>query len=201
MIGRVRSAGGPLIWILIRAVLALVVAAPLGVAVSLLAAGPAAAAAPVSHYDTAAYVYDAPAMLSSQSAAASYARGAPSAPEVASSVSHVSSRGFGVAANTRGAASGTGRVFVGTSRGAVYDIPEGWAVRAANNKGIVYQRAGAEGNADMVRIMEPTLKHPDGYVRVYNSVGQPVEVFGRPGPPGDTHIPGSYSGPWPGWPQ
>ena len=108
------------------------------------------------------------------------------------------------AANTAGeAASSSGRVFVGTSRGTIYDIPEGWVGRAANNnnKGIVYQRAGAEGNADMVRIMEPTPKYPDGYVRVYNSGGQPVDVFGKPGPPADTHIPGTYSGPWPGWPQ
>ena len=108
----------------------------------------------------------------------------------------------GVATNTADAASGTGRVFAGTSRGTIYDIPEGWVGRAANNnKGIVYQRAGAEGNADMVRIMEPTPKYPDGYVRVYNSGGQPVDVFGKPGPPADTHIPGTYSGPWPGWPK
>ncbi len=109
----------------------------------------------------------------------------------------------GVAAKSASeAASSTGRVFVGTSRGTIYDLPEGWVGRAANNnKGIVYQRAGAEGNADMVRIMEPTPKYPDGYVRVYNSGGQPVDVFGKPGPPADTHIPGTYSGPWPGWPQ
>ena len=49
------------------------------------------------------------------------------------------------------------------------------------------QAGGATDSAghqtDMVRIMEPTPKYPDGYARVYNSVGQPVEVFGKPGPP------------------
>lgn len=53
----------------------------------------------------------------------------------------------------------------------------------------------------MIRIMEPTARYPDGYVRVYNSGGQPVDVFGKPGPPSTTHIPETYRGPWPGWPQ
>lgn len=76
------------------------VAAAMAVAVSLLAAGPVAAAAGASHYDTAAYAYDAPALLSSPDTGASDARGSPSGPEVASSVSPVSVRDRGVAANT-----------------------------------------------------------------------------------------------------
>ncbi|MGL5827772.1 MAG: RHS repeat-associated core domain-containing protein, partial [Nocardioides sp.] len=100
------------------------------------------------------------------------------------------------------AVEGGGRVIVGTPRGTIYDIPEGWAPRVADNgKGIVYQRPGAEGNADMIRIMEPTPKYPDGYARVYNSGSQPVDVFGKPGPPSTTHVPETYRGPWPGWPR
>jgi hypothetical protein len=53
----------------------------------------------------------------------------------------------------------------------------------------------------MIRIMEPTAKYPSGYVRVYNSYGQPVDVFGKPGPASATRISQDYVGPWPGWPQ
>jgi hypothetical protein len=90
---------------------------------------------------------------------------------------------------------------VTTGRGTTYDIPKGWVGRNADNgRGLVYQRPGATGNADSIRIMEPTDKSPSGYVRVYNSHGQPVDVYGKPGPPADTHIPQDYVGPWPGWP-
>lgn len=115
----------------------------------------------------------------------------------------VDSSSVGSAAKTAPeAVEGSSRVFVGTLRGTIYDTPEGWVHRVADNgKGSVYQRAGAEGNADMIRIMEPTARYPLGYARVYNSGGQPVDVFGKPGPPATTHIPESYRGPWPGWPQ
>jgi RHS repeat-associated protein len=94
------------------------------------------------------------------------------------------------------------RVFVTTPRGVTYDIPAGWASRTADNgKGIVYQRPGSRGNADMIRIMEPTPQYPDGYARVYNSFGQPIGVSGKPGPLADTHIPETYNGHWQGWPQ
>lgn len=53
-----------------------------------------------STYDTVAYVYDAPALLSSQSATTKYVRGSPSGPEVASWVSPVSVVRGVVAANT-----------------------------------------------------------------------------------------------------
>jgi hypothetical protein len=108
----------------------------------------------------------------------------------------------GVAAETAGdVASSTGKTFVTTSRGTTYDLPEGWAGRTSDNgKGAVYQRPGATGNADMIRIMEPTPKCPNGYASVYDSHGQPVVVFGKPGPPATTRIPEDYVGPWPGWP-
>ena len=72
---------------------------------------------------------------------------------------------------------------------------------ADNGKGLVFQRGGATGNADMIRIMEPTAKYQNGYVRVYNSHAQPVDVFGKPGPGSATHISQDYMGQWPGWPQ
>jgi hypothetical protein len=96
----------------------------------------------------------------------------------------------------------TGRTFVGTPRGNIYDIPQGWFGRTADNaKGIVFQRPGATGNADMIRIMDPTAKYPNGYVRYYNQGGQPLDVYGKPGPQSATHIPHEYKGPWPGWPK
>ena len=53
-----------------------------------------------STYDTAAYVYDAPAWLSSQSTVVSYMRGSPSGPEAVSWGRSASVRGGAVAANT-----------------------------------------------------------------------------------------------------
>jgi hypothetical protein len=96
----------------------------------------------------------------------------------------------------------SGKTFVATPGGAIYDVPAEWTSRAADNgKGIVYQQPGAVGNASMIRIMEPTSMYPQGYVRVYNKFGQPVDVYGKPGPQSATHIPRGYTGPWPGWPS
>jgi hypothetical protein len=72
---------------------------------------------------------------------------------------------------------------------------------ADNGRGIVYQRPSATGNADMIRIMQPTPGYPNGYVRYYNQYGQPVDANGRPGPASATHIPLDYRGPLPGWPR
>ncbi len=99
-------------------------------------------------------------------------------------------------------AEGSGRLFVTSGRGVTYDIPKGWGQRMADNgRGLVFQRGGASGNADMIRVMEPTAKYQNGYVRVYNSLGQPLDVFGKPGPASATHISQDYMGQWPGWPQ
>jgi RHS repeat-associated protein len=94
------------------------------------------------------------------------------------------------------------RAFVTTPRGVTYDIPKGWEGRVADNgKGIVFQRPGARGNADMIRIMDPVSKYPNGYVRVYNGRGQPVDVNGKPGPAASTHISQDYAGKWGWWPK
>ena len=72
---------------------------------------------------------------------------------------------------------------------------------ADNGAGTVYQRPGAAGGADMLRIMDPTPQYPQGYVRYYNNRGQPLDPSGKPGDRASTHIPLDYEGPISGWPQ
>lgn len=99
---------------------------------------------------------------------------------------------MGLSGGTRGGAGGSGGIiFVGgpSGRGIVV-VPAGWTCRlAVNGKGAVYQRPGALGNADSIRIMEPTGSYPHGYVRIYNARGQPVDLQGRPGGRSATHLP------------
>jgi RHS repeat-associated protein len=81
-------------------------------------------------------------------------------------------------------------------------IPTGWVGRVADNgKGMVYQQPGSIGNANMIRIMEPTKQFPNGYIRIYNQYGQPVDILGVPGPQSTTHIPIDYQGIWVNWPK
>lgn len=71
-------------------------------------------------------------------------------------------------------------IFVGTESGKVVPIPEGFTARVADNEaGIVFQKAGSTGNADMVRIMDPKTGYPDGYVVYYNKGGQPLSRQGN----------------------
>jgi len=89
-----------------------------------------------------------------------------------------------------------------SGRGAAYDIPAGWSKRTAdNNRGLVFQKPGTAGNADMIRIMEPRSQRPAGCVRVYNANGRPISVFGKPGSRSETHISQDYVGAWQGWPE
>ncbi|WP_236121516.1 hypothetical protein [Cellulomonas palmilytica] len=84
----------------LRATVWHVLAAALAVMFALLGASPSAAATHASTYDSPSYVYDAPALLSSQSAAASYVRGSPSGPEAVPWASPVFVARGVVAANT-----------------------------------------------------------------------------------------------------
>ena len=80
---------------------------------------------------------------------------------------------------------------------------ENWPARVADNgKGTVWQAPNATGNANSVRIMNPTPRYPNGYVRFYNEHGQPIGVNGKPGSRADTHIPIDNNGNYPiphGW--
>ncbi|MBV8527086.1 MAG: hypothetical protein JOZ75_02090 [Candidatus Dormibacteraeota bacterium] len=97
---------------------------------------------------------------------------------------------------------GPGLLFVSTPRGCTIPVPESFAFRTADNgQGIVYQEPTAVGNANMVRIMDPTPRYPDGYLRYYNDegAGQPLDALGAPGSRAASHhaldggpIPGYY---------
>jgi hypothetical protein len=91
------------------------------------------------------------------------------------------------------------------ANGRVIRIPRGWQYRGPtlNNLGGVWQRPGALGDADSIRIMEPGAdsRYPNGYIRYYNRFGQPLDIYGKPGDQASTHIPLDYLGPIPGWPQ
>lgn len=83
------------------------------------------------------------------------------------------------------------------------NVPPSWGHRTADSgKGVVWQRPGATGNADTVRVMRATQRYPHGYVRFYNAHGQPIGLNGKPGSRADTHIPiaadGTYNMPQ-GW--
>lgn len=100
------------------------------------------------------------------------------------------------------AVTSSGKTFVTTPQGMTYEIPAGWKGRVADNgKGLVFQKPGSTGNANMIRIMDPTPKYPNGYVRFFNDGGQPLDVFRKPGSKAATHIPSEYRGPWVGWPS
>jgi hypothetical protein len=96
----------------------------------------------------------------------------------------------------------SGRVFASTPRGTAVEIPSGWTARMAENgKGLVYQRPGAVGNADMIRIMEPSAQYPNGYVRYYSSLGQPLNALGAPGAKEATHLGEDIVTTLPAWPK
>lgn len=94
------------------------------------------------------------------------------------------------------------RQFVTTPRGTTFPIPGGWQSRPADNgKGIVFQRPGATGNRDSIRIMEPTPDYPNGYYRYYDHSNQPLDVNGKPGSKDATHISEDYKGVSKSWPE
>ena len=120
----------------LRATVWHVLAAALAVMFALLGASPSAAATHASTYDSPSYVYDAPALLSSQSAAASYVRGSPSGPEAVPWASPVFVARGVVAANTAPrllspssladeVANATGGVLKTNKGGFTIDVPNG----------------------------------------------------------------------------
>jgi hypothetical protein len=85
-----------------------------------------------------------------------------------------------------------GEIVVGPN-GTAVRIPSGYVAEpAANGNGIVYRPAGTTGNANTIKVMGPDAqgRYPNGYVRIYNSSGQPVvPSTGKPGTQANTHTP------------
>lgn len=81
----------------------------------------------------------------------------------------------------------------------------GWVPRIARTgKGMIWQDPSVpEGdNSNSIRIMYPTARHPNGYVRFYNMYNQPIVLNGKPGSNSVTHIPINPDGTYPlplGW--
>jgi hypothetical protein len=99
----------------------------------------------------------------------------------------------------------SGATFVGTPNGTLVRVPPGYQHNVANNQqGSVYRSPGSPttSNANAVRIADPNAKNPNGYVRYYNTNGQPVNPqTGNPGPDPLTHIDTRYIGTLKGYPQ
>jgi hypothetical protein len=85
---------------------------------------------------------------------------------------------------------GPHRQFVVAPDGQVIEIPPGYySSPAENGNGIVYRPIGSTGNANSIRIMGPTPQYPNGYFRIYNQYGQPINInTGKPGPQKLTHF-------------
>ncbi|MGD0442223.1 MAG: RHS repeat-associated core domain-containing protein [Acidimicrobiales bacterium] len=61
-----------------------------------------------------------------------------------------------------------------------YHIPSDYIARPADNgKGWVFSPSGAQDDESVIRVMEPTARYPDGYVRTYNSQGYPTDAQGN----------------------
>lgn len=71
------------------------------------------------------------------------------------------------------------------------NIPKGYIPESIpNNNGIIYRSPGTTGNANTIRVMNPTQQYPKGYWVKYNEYAQPIDIStGQPGMRASTHIP------------
>jgi RHS repeat-associated protein len=72
------------------------------------------------------------------------------------------------------------------------DIPDDYnVVRADNGKGWKFQPEGSTGDQNAIRVMEPTGRYQNGYARMYDADGRPLDISGNPGinKSPDTHFP------------
>ena len=72
-----------------------------------------------------------------------------------------------------------------------YEIPPNYVAQPANNgQGWVFTRTRYyRKHTDIVRVAEANAQNPTGYVRYYNSAGQPLNWAGNTGPASETHLP------------
>ncbi len=154
-------------------------------------------------YDTAAYVYAAPARLLPPDTVARDVRGSPSGPGAASWGRSVSVGGDVVAANTArvappptGSSSASSPTFIGFADGPPAIVPQG-AVGPTLTRGPGVQYTGGSGglglhpNTSGVRIMDQTAHHAPRVVYM-NQTGQTINpVTGRTVPNSDpwAHLP------------
>ncbi|MFC9967073.1 hypothetical protein [Nocardia ignorata] len=68
------------------------------------------------------------------------------------------------------------------------NVPEGWVSKQARGDGVIWQKPGSVGDADTIRVMAPTDRYPNGYVKFTNSHGQPLKLDGKPGSKAETHF-------------
>jgi RHS repeat-associated protein len=95
--------------------------------------------------------------------------------------------GLGPAAEGVAQPNPNGQFVVGPN-GTTVRIPPGYVAEPAIGDGSVYRAPGTAGNANTIRIMAPDARNPSGYVRTYNSPGQPlIPGTSRTGSNAQTH--------------